>query len=286
MEEKPLVSILIPCYNAKATIDATLQSALNQTYDFVEIVINDDCSTDGTYLYLKENYQKHPSIRISQNAQNLGMCGNWNVLFAKAKGTYWIKLDADDLLAPNFIAETIKIALAHDADFIGTSYEFLDVKKNETSAVYTHQNRRSGLLENSLAEIFTNYPFHLCFTLLKASFVKEISPNYYFMETEVGDAEFQIRAASHKNFSAYFLADKMGYYCFHGNNSSLTPLKQSKSFVFDVLAIHHHYLKKQLGSTYTDKIKANFKLYLKEMILRRTPWDLGLLKQTFKYAFL
>lgn len=286
MEQQALVSILIPCYNAINTIDDTIQSALNQTYETLEIIVNDDYSTDGTFEHLKIKYASEPKIKMSQNHTNLGMCGNWNILMANANGEYWLKLDADDIIKPHFIEVCLTNALKFEADFSGSSYQFFDVKKNETSDVLTHQNRTTGIIKTPLADIFINYPFHLCFTLLKASFVKKISPQFYFMNTEVGDAEFQLRAALEENFTAYFDTQKLGYYCFHGNNSSLEPLKQAKSFIFDVLSFHHQQLKKKLGSIYKEKLRQNLKLYLKEMILRRTPWHWKLLISTFKYGYL
>lgn len=284
MQNQPLVSVLIPCFNSLSTIDQTIRSVLEQTYCNLEIIINDDCSTDNTYEHIEKTYSKFNSIKIGRNKKNLGMCGNWNQLFSKAKGEYWLKLDADDIIEPLFIEKTVEAALIYDSDFTGTSYTFYDTKQELHSKVTTHYNRKSGFIENPLEDIFINYPFHLCFTLLKADFVQAISTKYYFMETEVGDAEFQIRAALHPSFKAYFIKQELGFYCFHGNNSSLTPLKQAKSFIYDVVSKHHLALKQQLGKKYRRKIATNFKYYLKDMVLLRAPWDLKLLFTSFKYA--
>lgn len=284
MGYQPLVSILIPCFNSLSTIDETLKSALTQTYGNIEIIINDDCSTDKTFQYVKENYSDYKNLKINRNNNNLGMCGNWNELFKKANGKYWLKLDADDIISPTFIETTVIAALTHNSDFTGTSYKFYDTQKKLSNNVFTHINRESGFIEKPLQDIFINYPFHLCFTLLKADFVQTISKEYYFMKTEVGDAEFQIRAALNPNFKAYFIKEELGLYCFHGNNSSLTPLKQARSFIYDVVGKHHLSLKQQLGRKYQKKIAKNFKCYLKDMILQRAPWDLKLLYTSFKYV--
>lgn len=282
---RPLVSVLIPCYNSLKTIDNTIKSVLDQSYNHLEIIINDDCSTDGTYQYLVENYGHLSFLKINRNEVNLGMCANWNKLFSLANGEYWLKLDADDILKKEFLEITVVAATTHKSDFTGTSYNFLDVIKNETSPVITHINRKDGMISDPISDIFINYPFHLCFTLLRADFVKKISPQYYFVNTEVGDAEFQIRAALNNEFKAYFINKQLGFYCFHGNNSSLTPLKQAKSFLYDVIGIHHAELQEKLKGLFNHKMKDNFKLHLKEMLLRRTPWDFKLLTTYFKYAW-
>jgi glycosyltransferase involved in cell wall biosynthesis len=286
MQNKPLVSILIPCFNSLTTIDDTLKSVLAQTYCNIEIIVNDDFSSDGTFEHIKKSYAGKRNLKITQNDFNLGMCGNWNKLFEKATGEYWLKLDADDIINPTFIETTTIAALAHKSDFTGTSYQFYDKQQKQTSNVFTHQHRQTGFIEKPLQDIFINYPFHLCFTLLKADFVKKMSPQYFFMDTEVGDAEFQIRAALNQNFKAYFINEELGLYCFHGNNSSLTPLKQAKSFIYDLVGKHHESLKHNLGKLYQKKIATNFKCYLKDMILQRAPWDLRLLYTSFKYAII
>lgn len=285
MNSRPLVSVLIPCYNSLKTIDRTLQSVLSQTYTNIEVIISDDCSTDDTYHFLTKNYGNNRGILLSQNPKNLGMCGNWNKLFAKATGMYWLKLDADDIISPDFIEKTVKKAIETDADFTGSSYQFLDINKGEPSKVYIHQKMGEGFLDNPLASIFIDYPFHLCFTLLKAEFVKKISSEYYFMETEVGDAEFQIRAALFPGFKAYFIKEELGFYCFHGNNSSLTPLKQAKSFLYDVIKKHHQSLDEKLNYAFHHKMRANFKQYLKSMLLGRAPWDMKLLLTCFRFTY-
>lgn len=278
-----LVSILIPCFNSLPTIEKTINSVIAQDYKEIEIIIQDDCSLDGTYELVCKKYNHLPFIKIQQNEQNRGMCCNWNILFAKANGVFWLKLDADDYIEPSFISTTLVKALATGADFTGTSYNFVDTEKNKITEVSSHYHLEEGFIENPLKSIFIDYPFHLCFTLLKAEFVKKISPDYFFMDTEVGDAEFQIRAALSKDFKAYFISEKLGFYCFHGNNSSLTPLKQAKSFVYDVVAKHKTDLKRQLGINFNHKMIDNFKIYLKSMVLNRAPWDIKLLYTCIKY---
>ena len=103
----PLVSILIPAYNAEPWIGDTIESALAQTWPRTEIVIVDDGSSDGT-LAVAQRYASRTVRVLSQ--PNQGGAAARNTAFAHAQGDYIQWLDADDLLAPQKIAAQMQIA--------------------------------------------------------------------------------------------------------------------------------------------------------------------------------
>lgn len=98
---KPLVSILIPAYNAERWLVDTLRSALDQTWVNKEIVIVDDGSKDGT-LNLARTFESD-IVRVFTQ-KNQGAAATRNKAFSLSKGNYIQWLDADDLLAPDKIA--------------------------------------------------------------------------------------------------------------------------------------------------------------------------------------
>jgi len=96
----PLVSILIPAYNAGRTIEATLRSALSQTWARTEIIVVDDGSTDDTLAVARRVAPGRIQV-VSQT--NRGAAAARNTAFALSRGGYIQWLDADDLLAPDKI---------------------------------------------------------------------------------------------------------------------------------------------------------------------------------------
>jgi glycosyltransferase involved in cell wall biosynthesis len=99
-EFRPLVSILIPAYNARAWIAGTIRSALNQTWPNKEIIIVDDGSRDDTL----EVARRFASEGVSVVAElHRGAASSRNKAFALSKGDYIQWLDADDLLTPDKI---------------------------------------------------------------------------------------------------------------------------------------------------------------------------------------
>jgi glycosyltransferase involved in cell wall biosynthesis len=102
---KPLVSILIPAYNAEALLAETLRSALAQTWDRKEIIIVDDGSKDGT-LDLARSFESDV-VKVFTH-KNQGAAATRNKAFSLCRGDYIQWLDADDLLAPDKITRQIE----------------------------------------------------------------------------------------------------------------------------------------------------------------------------------
>ena len=102
---KPLVSILIPAYNAERWIAETVQSAIAQTWPRKEIVIVDDGSTDQTFSIARTFASKE--VRVVSK-ENHGAAGARNYALSLSQGDYIQWLDADDLLSPEKVAKQMR----------------------------------------------------------------------------------------------------------------------------------------------------------------------------------
>ena len=101
---KPLVSILIPAYNAQEWLVETLRSAVGQTWERKEIIVVDDGSKDQTLAIARRFESK--SVRIVSQA-NQGASAARNKALSLSRGDYIQWLDADDLLAPDKVARQV-----------------------------------------------------------------------------------------------------------------------------------------------------------------------------------
>jgi len=104
--KKPLVSIMMPAYNAGKYIRRAIQSVLVQTYENWELIIVDDCSTDNTYEIVA-NY-KDPRIRILRHEQNMGVGPSRNDALSASRGQWVTVLDADDQWLPERLDRLMK----------------------------------------------------------------------------------------------------------------------------------------------------------------------------------
>jgi teichuronic acid biosynthesis glycosyltransferase TuaG len=124
--KQPLVSIVVPVYNAARFMDDTIQTVLNQTYQNWELLLVDDCSSDDSIQIIKK-YQKNDNrIKLFKLSKNSGAAIARNTGIDKAKGHYLAFLDADDLWVKNKLELQVAFMQEKNAAFSFTGYEFAD----------------------------------------------------------------------------------------------------------------------------------------------------------------
>jgi glycosyltransferase involved in cell wall biosynthesis len=109
----PKVSVCIPVRNGGDFLPLAVDSVLQQSFDDYELIIVDNCSTDGTVKWIEEKASTAPKIHFYQNATNIGLVGNFNACLGYARGEYIKFLCADDLLLPESVQ---RMSDALDAD--------------------------------------------------------------------------------------------------------------------------------------------------------------------------
>lgn len=102
--ELPLITIGITCYNAAATIERALDSALKQDWPNLEVVVVDDCSTDGSLEIVQRAAAQQPRIRVFANDTNGGVAVARNRILAEARGEFVAFFDDDDESLPERVA--------------------------------------------------------------------------------------------------------------------------------------------------------------------------------------
>lgn len=97
--EKPKISVIIPVYNASATIKKAIRSIQNQKFQDLEIIIIDDCSPDNSFNIMSEMQKTDPRIKLFRNEVNRGVLFTRSTAALKAKGKYIMYLDNDDMFS-------------------------------------------------------------------------------------------------------------------------------------------------------------------------------------------
>ena len=113
----PKVSILVPVYNRVDMIKDCVDSALSQDYLDLEVIVSDNCSTDGTWELCWRLYSDHPKVKLCRNASNVGPVPNWLCAARAATGQYVKILFSDDLLLEGCIRKLVA-QLDSDTGFV------------------------------------------------------------------------------------------------------------------------------------------------------------------------
>ena len=114
------ISVVIPAFNARNFLVRAVESVVCQTgIDPPEIVLVDDCSTDGTSRVIRDLKARYPTQIVAlSNTVNLGPGGSRNRGFAAASGDWLAILDADDAFAPDRLARLVQVAEREDVRVI------------------------------------------------------------------------------------------------------------------------------------------------------------------------
>lgn len=118
MAERPLLTVAVALYQAEETIAATLNSVFSQGFSDLEVVVVDDCSTDGSVKAVKAVDAGSTTVRIIEHQKNQGLGPSRNTAIAHAHGKYIVFLDADDELLPGSLSAIAKVASQGDSDMI------------------------------------------------------------------------------------------------------------------------------------------------------------------------
>lgn len=111
----PLVSVIVPTYNVERYVEECIDSLLNQTYEYTEIIVIDDGSKDAT-VYLLEKYAD--KINLTVHADNKGQGARRNEGIKKARGNYLYFVDSDDWIEPDTIEKAVEKLEKTDADLV------------------------------------------------------------------------------------------------------------------------------------------------------------------------
>lgn len=119
-----MVSIIIPVYNVEGYVGTALMSALGQSYTDIEVIVVDDCGTDGSMKVVEEVVAQNPCVRILHHERNRGLSAGRNTGIEAAKGDWLYFFDSDDIMDTGCIENLMSLAEAHpDADIIVGQYD-------------------------------------------------------------------------------------------------------------------------------------------------------------------
>ena len=221
----PKVSVCIPTYNRAQFLVYAVQSVFHQTYTDFELIVCDDGSTDNTSEVVSQ--WDDPRIRYIQHPQNIGRSRNMRSGFEAARGTYFIKFDDDDALAPEFLAKTVAVLeVQPNVDFVCTNHwiinrhgERMTSATEENAAKWGKDKLQERIIPDLLVQTFQYQSLQVGSTLFRRTCLNEVN----FMRPEADgceDFDLLVRLAL-AGKKGYFIPEYLMEYRFHGGQTSL-----------------------------------------------------------------
>ena len=126
---KPLVSVIVPLYNAAPYVGEALKSIVASTYRPIEVIVMDDGSKDESRAVAEAFAKTHPEV-IVMHQENAGVSAARNHAIREAKGEWILPVDADDKIAPDYISHAMD-RIADEVRVISCKAEFFGAKEGE-----------------------------------------------------------------------------------------------------------------------------------------------------------
>ncbi len=207
----PRVSVVIPTYNRAPLLRQAIESVLAQSYRTFEIVISDNCSSDGTASVV-HGFQDL-RIRYFRNDRNIGMVPNWNAGIRRARAEYVALLEDDNWWHPRYLERVVQTLDAHpQVAFVHTATCLTD---QQGQSVRIHKRWDADRRCDGLAELRDLMRGNQIF-LSTVTFRREsIQSAGLFDETIPYAADWEMWLRLYIRYSGAYLAEPLAFYRLH-----------------------------------------------------------------------
>lgn len=265
MTNTPLITIIVPVYNAKKYLRDCIESILSQTYQNLEIILVDDGSTDGSEKFV-DDYAKSDKRIKAIHQKNMGLSGARNTGLKHATGKYVTFVDSDDRIDPNMVEGLLNALVDTHADIAICSFKEI-YPNGKTKGFNKNYPKQVFTTESALANMLQENGFMVSATmkLFPTSYFKDIIFPINKLHEDVGTTYKLIMKAK----TIVFIPDEYYFYIHHDDsiiNQSFDDHKFDLIKLTDQMCddINQHYPDLQ-GVTNERRIRARFS------ILRQIP---------------
>lgn len=274
--EKPLVTIIISCYNHEQFVEDCLKSIYLQTYKNIEILIIDDASCDKSYDIIKSwecrLKARFVNVFMEKNNINMGITYNLNKLIKKSKGYYIKDMASDDILMPNAIEDFVRYIEKSDADIIYSNayiineFDYYDKLNFVNLSVYYNNKLKPKFGRNLTKELCAQ-----CFICAPAAFIPRRTFEKYGLYDEkisFEDWEYWLRISVNGKIE---YIDKITV-CYRVTEQSFSHFKSNfmefdrqKKYYTEKKKILEKYIKycgnKEITAFYNSELSAAIRIY-------------------------
>jgi len=218
MNNYPKVSVLMSVYNNETTIEKSIESLLRQSYKNIEILINDDCSSDNSVNLIKKLQSESSNIFFFSNDENIGLTKSLNKLIKLSSADIIARQDADDFSNHKRIEYQIKCLIENNLDFVSSRATIIGTGKKIPGISFYIPHKQLLKYKN---------PFIHGTLMVKKEFLEKVgfyNENYYYAQ------DYKLMIDLVLNKAKYKVLNKQLYSLNMKDNISSKYLKRQNEF--------------------------------------------------------
>lgn len=212
MQDKPLITIILPCYNSALTVARCVESILHQTYTNVELLIINDGSTDLTEEIVKDCCANDERVKILSK-DNGGVSSARNVGLDNATGEWITFADSDDFVTPHWLDNFVDL-ISPDVDLVGQGFQAdRPLYSNEDAEQLRYGIEYFGDVETGLKKIHSlGLVGFLWVKMFRKSIIDKQSLRF---NTELSFKEDEEFVLKYLESATYIRLSNSAGYCYH-----------------------------------------------------------------------
>jgi glycosyltransferase involved in cell wall biosynthesis len=219
--ERPLISVLLLCYNHSDYVGEAVNGILNQTYSPLEILIFDDCSLDDTAKVIEAALaarQTQHRVRFVRNPKNLGAVETLKLGFEMVQGSFIVLSCGDDIMLPHMVEEMAKVWAAEAVSLVTANAYYIDENSKSLNRTYRDPGQRADDSFETLVRDGTN----ACCFGAAIGFEREIYTKFGWPPEYLGAYDIMLPFYAYLLKGARFIDHPLLKYRVHGQNTSLS----------------------------------------------------------------
>jgi glycosyltransferase involved in cell wall biosynthesis len=241
-KKKPKVSVCVVTYNQEKYIRQCLQSIVEQETDFdFEVIVGDDCSTDGTRSVIRAFVVKYPDIvnPIFRDT-NIGAMNNFADILSVANGNYIALCEGDDYWTdPLKLQKQVDFLEAHpEYGLVHTDYQVYIQKERRFKSSPKHKIHNGGVFEKLIYHNFVA-TLSVCF---KKKLLAKIDNNFQLQKFKVSDLPLWLELSRFTKF--YYIPDITGVYRLLEKSAMHGSMKEELAIIKCAINIRKYFIKK------------------------------------------
>lgn len=266
---EPLVSIVVPVYNAEKYLNEAVESILDQTYKNIELILINDGSQDKTEEIIISWLNLDKRIKYYKNEENKGIIYTLNKALNLAQGIYIARMDADDICLPNRIFEQVTFMEKNEEVALCSTYAFFF--KNNNKLI---KKKFGGYLnpeEIKVQLIFKDYILHPT-VMFRKKIIEKYDLKYNALDKNVEDYGLWIKVAKVGKIATLPVIG-LNYRCLSSSITSSETLKKIDQYKNNLKNLYNREFKDYFGTLSDEELDIHVEIA-----------TIGNLKGEYKYS--